>query len=827
MSDEAAGGAREPAVGPAEPERPAPKNGAEPGRGDPQKARAKDADAKDDKESMDDGADQEKRERELRERERAESLFREVGSDPREEGERDAADAAATAQAHRSARASFDIRRDQHNFHRPEFHAAHFGDINLSLESLRATAVFSGPVPEEELERLRRVYQEPAGFGDLEQALRARRLLVLVAAPGSGRTCTALVLLDQVTATAPDPEKPRADPFAPRVSRLDPRTVLSELTADNLKERGTGHGFVLEIPEGNDGTLMPAEVHLDALAAALKTWNSYAVVIVASGAATTALLSGRYGVLCPAAPTDELLASRLEEHLASLSAEAGADSHADALRRATELAYEPDVSTALGLEELRPAEAETLADLLAGHILGRLSRDDLLAGCGGLADRQAHAWFTGLDREIGSEYSPGVPSAAAVMYPAAFRIALSVFNGSTHGIVAETAHALAWELAVSREPERAPARPLFCDDQSVALGLSRAALAEGRVLVADVPVPVRTVRFRGGALPTAVLKEVWTRHHAARAPVVRWLRSFADDPRPQVRIRAAVAAGELCVHDFEHGFEQLIRPMATASGARRRMFAAAALDQAARHDSHRAGIQALVRAWAGAESSPLRWTAAVTLGYGHATTTVGSALDLLARIATRDDGEHLSVVSHSTVLLAAGSDDMTVLRRVATWVQGRRRDRQDQNLGLLSVARLAATRVGDIWDDSAAPDLAEYQKWPLALALTVAREGRTVPVADLLWHALRVLRSREAVGASLSAWIRQAAEEDGEEMSAGLDDLLPLLVDDSEDREQLRWLINRMVEDEDDPLPTEQARRIWRTVEPGPAPRADRERERV
>jgi len=189
---------------------------------------------------------------------------------------------------------------------------------------------------------------------------------------------------------------------------------------------------------------------------------------------------------------------------------------------------------------------------------------------------------------------------------------------------------------------------------------------------------------------------------------------------------------------------------------------------------------------------------------------------MLARIATRDDGEHLSVVSHSVVLLAAGSDDMDVLRRIARWVRGVRRDRKDQDLGLLSVARLAATKVGDIWDDDAAPDLAEYQKWPLALALTAAREGRLVPVADLLWHTLRVLRSRDAVSVSMETWIRRAAETekaDDAAMSAALAELLPLLVDDDEDRDQLRWLINRMVEDEDDPLPTEQARRIWRTVE--------------
>ncbi|MFJ1706542.1 hypothetical protein [Kitasatospora sp. NPDC088346] len=775
------------------------------------------------------GDDPEQDARDRAERERVESRFAAVGSDPREEGEDTPVDAAATAEAHRSARASFDIRRDQHNFHRPEFQNAHFGDVNLRLDAQR-TAVFSGPVPEDELLRLRRVYQQPDGFEELAQSLRSRRLLVLGGARGGGRTCTALVLLDRMT----DPDQAGSPaPPRPRVSRLDPRTAPAELTGTELEEHGRGHGFLMEIPESNDTALMPAEVHLDALAAALGACDSYAVVVVASGAATTTMLSGRYGRLCPDAPADRLLESRLRERLEDRpegrweDLPEGPPGAAGGLSEAVALARDPEVAAAVGLDELRPREVERLADLLAEHALGTLPRDGLLARCRELADHQAHEWFAGLDREIGGESSPGVPSAATLMYPAAFRVALSVFHGSTHSIVAEAANALAWEMAVAREPERSPARALFCDDESVTLGLSRAALGEGHVLVADVPVPVRTVRFRGTALPTAVLGEVWTRHHAARPPVVRWLRSLADDPRPQVRVRAAVAAGELCVRDFEYGYEQLLRPMATAAGARRRMFAATALDQVVRHDSHRSAIRALIRAWARSDSSSLRWTAAVALGYGHCTARVGSALDLLARIGLRNDGEHLAVASHSTVLLAAGSDDMAVLRRIGQWVQGRRRDRQDQDLGLLSVARLAATRVGEIWDGEASPDLADYQKWPLALALATAREGRTVPVADLLWHALQVLRSRATVTASLEVWLRRACSEEGEALFTGLERLLPLLVDDDEDRERLRWLINRMVEDEDDPLPAGQARRIWRAVESRPLTNTHREKERV
>ena len=82
------------------------------------------------------------------------------------------------------------------------------------MASERWCGLRSGPVPEEELRRLRGVHVEPEGYLRLRNALSTRRLLVLGAAPGTGRTSTALALLDEVTAFAgnevllPGPDPP-------------------------------------------------------------------------------------------------------------------------------------------------------------------------------------------------------------------------------------------------------------------------------------------------------------------------------------------------------------------------------------------------------------------------------------------------------------------------------------------------------------------------------------------------------------------------------------------------------------------------------------------
>ncbi|NEA11880.1 hypothetical protein G3I27_27630, partial [Streptomyces sp. SID10692] len=54
---------------------------------------------------------------------------------------------------------------------------------------------------------------------------------------------------------------------------------------------------------------------LDQLASALAEQGSYAVLVVSVGSAANPLLAGRYGQLCPPAPTRELVDVRLRERL--------------------------------------------------------------------------------------------------------------------------------------------------------------------------------------------------------------------------------------------------------------------------------------------------------------------------------------------------------------------------------------------------------------------------------------------------------------------------------------------------------------------------------
>ncbi|MFH9295356.1 hypothetical protein ACH4KB_16220, partial [Streptomyces sp. NPDC017520] len=259
-------------------------------------------------------ADDEAAERE-KERERAADRFKDRTRDPlaEEQGEEEPTDAAAATRARRSGQKLLASGRDLIGFDRSDVGQLHIGDINIGLDARRSGLMTrDGPVPEEELLRIRRTHIEPEGYVRLRRALEARRLLVLGGAPGTGRASTALALLEEVTRDGEGGQN------SERVRRADPGGGVRGLTTQVMGGEGghpRGTGYLLEASLDRPGTLPPDGMDLDQLASALAEQGSYAVVVVSVGSAANPLLAGRYGAICPPAPTRELVAVRLRQRL--------------------------------------------------------------------------------------------------------------------------------------------------------------------------------------------------------------------------------------------------------------------------------------------------------------------------------------------------------------------------------------------------------------------------------------------------------------------------------------------------------------------------------
>ncbi|WP_314174759.1 hypothetical protein [Streptomyces winkii] len=674
------------------------------------------------------------------------------------------------------------------------------GNVFLNQQFLGGgAAVVDGPVPAEELRRLRQVYLEAPGYGRMKRLLRSRRLLVLSGEPGSGRTATALALLDEVAGDE-------------RVVRLDPQeTELRTVPRESIKP---GHGHVLELVR-TDGQLsddqeMPTELHLDRLSALLTGADAYGVVIVASGDLSDRLLRGRYGMRCTPPDTDDVLDGHLRALLkdadaAEVSGAAGAPEDG-ALARACELARSALVRDALALEELRPAEAARLAGHLADRQRGQLTDAQLLDACARFVPAQAREWFAGAD-------APGaVPAALPALGTAAFRMAVAVFNGSAYSLTAEAAEQLAWEFSLTLDPERAPGRRLFGTHAANRPAAARSVLYDDELDLGTDQVPVRAIRFQGTGLATAVLHEVWHGYHNARGPVSRWLRALCDDPRPQVWVRASLAAGVLCAWDWIHGYDELVAPMAGADSPLQQMAAATALAQASREPSVRPVVKSLLSEWADQRTGRgehLRTTAILTHGYGLAAGSVSASLDELGKLARRGGTAVLPDVSHSVLRLLAGAGPGTVVGRLGDWLRDGRREYRD--LVLLTVVGALRTKTTFLWGLEDAPELEAHGSWPCAATLAATRPQQSQRIADLVRHALTSARSGSAALAGMESWMRQAAGD--EEQLRALCDFLPRLVDDVLDADRLRHLLKRLVEDVDEPLDKGAARRMWDAVE--------------
>ncbi|MFF3285762.1 hypothetical protein [Streptomyces sp. NPDC003023] len=656
-------------------------------------------------------------------------------------------------------------------------------------------AMLDGPVPVEELRRLAGVYCESPGYVRMRQRLRECGLLVLCGERGSGRMATALALLSELTGN--------------QVTRLDPSQAVHSFTGDMLKE---GYGHLLELPseelhrEGNrspasDGreAARPArltELHLDRFSRLLLAADAFGVVLVESGDLADRLLRGRYGAVCRPPGTEDVLHRHLRILLRGEPQEA--------LDDCRELARREDVRGALGLDELRPREAAGLADLLARHHRGELVEDELLDGCATFVRAQARSWFAGADR-------PGtLPEASPTLNAAAFRIAVAVFNGSPYALAAEAAEQLAWEMSVTLDPEQPVGRRLFGTHADDRPALARSVVEDAELDLGDAQIPVRAIRFQGEALATAVLREVWHGYHNVRGPVVRWLRTLCDDPRPQVWVRASVAAGVLCSWDWIHGSGELIGPMAALASPVQQMSAATALAEASREPSVQPAVGALLKEWAQSDDEALVTTALLTHGYGMAAGSVRASLDALAKAVRSGDVTTLSNAAFSVTRLLAGAEPETVVTRLGDWLRGGRRELTD--LVLLSVLGTLTTRTTYLWGLQETV-LEAHARRPLLVAL-IAEHGPLVrKLADLVRLTLETARSGEVALDALGRVLRQCADDPTHsDLMCGF---LPLITRERRDRDRVRHLLARLVRDEDDPLDKDAARLLWDVVAEG------------
>ena len=669
----------------------------------------------------------------------------------------------------------------------------HIGDVYNIVES-GAKAARSATVRDDYLTGIRASYVDVPRYERMYRALSEYRLLVLYGQPGTGRLTTALHLLDQVASG--------------KVSRFDDELELKSLTKNDFDD---GRGYVVS----HDGTSL-TETRLDKLRDLLVKRKCYCVVITEPDELRTGS-TNRYAFEYEPPDSSALLERCIAREVRS-------GDRADAEELLTEQAASPELRAALGPRP-RPVETAEMARLLAEFGRGEITLDAVETQAAQLVQRQVVEWFADLSASRSEE------RLKEALRLAAFRIALAVFNESPYHIVAKAGVDLAdrFIAAVSTTAPTKERPSVFSDRQARMLSNSRAEIVDGHLAFGAFSIPVGLARFSDDRFPVVLLSYVWQEHHNLRAAMVAWLLKLSRDLRHTIWVRAAQATGLVCSLDFHFTYTKMIASAAAASGKkclRRRMFAAVALDQAARDERITSAISDRLKYWRRHGSEAQKWTAAAAFGYDLGRLSIESTLEELRVLGTptelqsafdeASNRELVHICGYSLANLLAFGEVRSILEQLGDWIASSRQSVRE--LAWWAMVWLINLHGFDLTQPRRLAGRAERtlpqsrEQWPLLLALQDENPELTQPIADLLWWLLRGRRADFVAKQLFGRWIR-AAEKDPEALRA-LVQFVPHLIHDEGDANRLHYLIIRLRRDWCDPLDDEAASLLEAAIHP-------------
>lgn len=657
----------------------------------------------------------------------------------------------------------------------------------------------AGPVPDEVLRWVRERYFAVDRYPEMLEALEKRRVVLLRGQPGTGRTTTALHLLDRLTPN--------------RVFRLGCGKTAKSLTSGKLGEADAG--YLAELPSRVSGGL--TEAILDELRSKLEKAGSHAV-LVASGDPRHVRSFGRYAFDYQAPDPADLLRKHIQHEIRP-------DDPQDLEEKLRRLREADWTAEALGPCP-RPSESAWMATLLAKHARGEGTREEVEQDAKRAVGHQVTEWFGEL---LG--LSPGAELNEALRL-AAFRIALAVLNRSPYTLVAEAAELLSRKFTGSGTGKDNRQMSLFSDDRSNRLPALRAKIVDGYATFGRELIPMELLEFQDPRYPTAVLDHVWRHHHRLRTALEPWFAELGKDSRPMMWVRAAQATGYLGRLDFVTVFTKMIGPNAFSDDwddflSLRRRSAAIALDQAAQDDGVRPAIIERLRQWRRYGTPEERWTAAATYGFALGRGRLLEALEELRVLGTpserarplvhRADDEVVWIAGFSVAKLLAFGKVLEVLDHLRRWLASKRSSLRE--LALTSLWHLASfygfeldyLSVSMENDRPVLPYGAE--RWPLLLALCAQDTDTARRITELLTKALRSREGDKLARFLLARWVR-SSEHDPALLDVLAEFMAGLVAHDG-DAQRLQYLLNRLTDDWADPLRSEVAARLSTAVRVG------------
>jgi hypothetical protein len=567
-------------------------------------------------------------------------------------------------------------------------------------------------------EEVRNAFVRPKGWSDLHDRFRRQNILLLLGPSSSGRTATAVRLLQAAQAAT--------------IWRLDPEVDFAEL-ADQLRDERSRPDrlrpdacFLVREPSGV-GRLTSSILHglQEELGATRRL-----VVTMSSVESIVDDEVQRHVVSLPPAPSlFEIFQSHLRWRL-------GADTRADEL-----LANE--AVRALVDECLTQNGSGTAAAQLAETLFWEPEDEfDIDRVRRRLVRRPVDPfalWFDGL----------------ADVETRTFAIALAALDGLPYADVARAAAMLGRRLERTQRVALAPTEddPTRVANERLLRRLD-AETFDDDVLLALGRVPVTAVRYRSKTVAHQVLERAWHGYRMQEV-LLAWLRELADDTSERVRASSCTALGAVATFSFERVWHDVLddadEGLAGDDQPHRREAAAVVVAAVATKEELRPVARRLTNRWRLGDDAKRQATAARVHGLARGPWDRGTTLEILGRLATVDNIHVAVAVGQALVDLIVADREQSlseIYPAVLAWLDDHKRA-PTSHVAFIVMAANILTYVDGA--DGAPPTV-----WPTLLDFATQHAHLREPLVRL-WH--RVLDE--------SASVQGATAKEAEEVLTG------------------------------------------------------------
>ncbi|QMU74572.1 hypothetical protein GXW83_00995 [Streptacidiphilus sp. PB12-B1b] len=579
------------------------------------------------------------------------------------------------------------------------------------------------------LDRAQHAFVEPNGWPEVLAAFGKRRVVIVRAPDGWGKTTAAIRLLLGHTHD--------------RIFSLGHDTAPAELPqlVDANADQLSGTGLLLDRPARTTG-LTAAALH--AMEDSLERIDARVVItqVADSGMNDAELLD--YVATLDGRPGPSRLVERfLQWQLGTgQAARLLADTKVqqlleDHLGEETPAKLAADLASAL-VDEVEAADTELLDLGRVRHRLASRSAEDFEIWIEGLRDPRLHS----------------------------HAIALAVLNGLPHEQIAAATRQLQRALLRRDDPlaqapqeEDSPTRGVpdpYGLPLRRRLALLRARTSTAPVRTAVGQVPATSVGYQDPTYPAQIILHTWCEYQVQDV-LLGWLGRLAEDPSEQVRIYAGVALGLLACRSFEYLTDHSLRPWAYGGDRNRQNTVAYALSVCVHDEQLRPVVEDLARSWHRDDDPNAQATAARVYGVALGGAAPMAAIDALVRLAPVDSirvavaiGDSLTdVLTEHTVLVTVTL--MRLHQSLADW--------QSRPSALLAFLIVAAQLVDTADGEEAATGATTEVQWPGLLRHADLRPESRALLVELWRTALNEpIHHREATQV-LRTWAARAGAD--------------------------------------------------------------------